>query len=242
MFRKKLKIDKSILFLICSFLYNMILVYLYKSSADINSLIINIYSNIDLLDVTYITKIIFWLLPQLVVIMYTGNIFEDELLENSTIIFTRTNKRSSMLLKSTVNILVNIVIIFTIQIIFIIISSKIIRFDINFNFEMVLTVIRIMLYYFLISLIVNGFSILSKSIHGVYIVLIAQISMIYLANMLLNINEKIINYMPTSIGIMSTNDIGVGLNNAQALIYAMVVISIVLIVLVMIFRRKEIIY
>lgn len=147
-----------------------------------------------------------------------------------------------MLLKSTVNILVNIVIIFTIQIIFIIISSKIIRFDINFNFEMVLTVIRIMLYYFLISLIVNGFSILSKSIHGVYIVLIAQISMIYLANMLLNINEKIINYMPTSIGIMSTNDIGVGLNNAQALIYAMVVISIVLIVLVMIFRRKEIIY
>ena len=48
---KGIKITKSMyIFILCSFVYNLLLSFMYIDSKDINTLIINIYGNIDLLN------------------------------------------------------------------------------------------------------------------------------------------------------------------------------------------------
>ena len=73
---KGIKITKSMyIFILCSFVYNLLLSLMYTDSKDINTLIINIYGNIDLLNLNYIAKIILWILPQIIIVKYLGNFF-----------------------------------------------------------------------------------------------------------------------------------------------------------------------
>ncbi|MFR2315319.1 hypothetical protein, partial [Terrisporobacter sp.] len=98
---KGIKITKSMyIFILCSFVYNLLLSFMYIDSKDINTLIINIYGNIDLLNLNYIAKIILWILPQIIIVKYLGNFFEENLLNNTSIIFTRTSKRSYFFAKN----------------------------------------------------------------------------------------------------------------------------------------------
>lgn len=173
---KGIKITKSMyIFILCSFVYNLLLSFMYTDSKDINALIINIYGNIDLLNLNYIAKIILWILPQIIIVKYLGNFFEENLLNNTSVIFTRTSKISYFLAKNIFNLFINLLIICLIQVICIIIISMITKVSVSINFITFLIIFRMILYYFLMLLIINGLSILCKSINIVYIVMLIKV-------------------------------------------------------------------
>ena len=213
---KGIKITKSMyIFILCSFVYNLLLSLMYTDSKDINTLIINIYGNIDLLNLNYIAKIILWILPQIIIVKYLGNFFEENLLNNTSIIFTRTSK------------------------ICIIIISIITKIPVSINFITFLTIFRIILYYFLMLLIINGLSVLCKSINIVYIVMLIKVSMVYLSGMLLEYYNLIIKHLSINIGIISINDLGMGMFNIEAIIYCLLYIIFFSILTMFLFRKKE---
>lgn len=236
----KLKINKKIyIFILCSLIYNLLLSLMYMNSDNINTLIINIYSNVDLLRVENVIKIILWILPQIIVIRYFGNFFEENLLSNTTVIFTRTSKKSYFLLKNVFSLFLNIIIVCMIQVVSIIFVSIVIKVPVSINFMTFLIICRIILYYFLLLLIINGFSVLWKSINGVFIVMLLEIAMIYLSCMLLEYYQIMIKYIPVNIGIISINNFEMGLNNIESIIYCLVYIIFFLIVTLFLFREKE---
>lgn len=237
---KKVKITKIIcIFILCSFVYNLLLSLMYINSKDINDLIINIYGNIDLLNLDNITKIILWILPQIIIVRYLGNFFEDNLLDNTTVIFTRTSKRTCFLLKNIFSLFMNLLIVCIVQVICIIITSIIIKVSVSINFMTFLLIFRITLYYFLMLLIINGLTVLWRSINVVYIVMLLKISMVYLAGMLLEYYNLMIKYLPINIGIISINNLGIGINNIEAIIYCLLYIIFFLILILFLFRKKE---
>ncbi|MEG1409424.1 MAG: hypothetical protein RSD36_06230 [Terrisporobacter sp.] len=236
----KLKINKKIyIFILCSLIYNLLLSLMYMNSDNINTLIINIYSNVDLLRVENVIKIILWMLPQIIMIRYFGNFFEENLLSNTTVIFTRTSKRSYFLLKNVFSLFLNIIIVCMIQVVSIIFVSIVIKVPVSINFMTFLIICRIILYYFLLLLIINGFSVLWKSINGVFIVMLVEITMVYLSGMLLEYYQIMIKYIPVNIGIISINNFGMGLNNIESIIYCLVYVIFFLIVTIFLFWKKE---
>ena len=237
---KGIKITKSMyIFILCSFVYNLLLSLMYTDSKDINTLIINIYGNIDLLNLNYIAKIILWILPQIIIVKYLGNFFEENLLNNTSIIFTRTSKRSYFFAKNIFNLFINLSIICSIQVICIIIISMITKIPVSINFITFLTIFRIILYYFLMLLIIIGLSVLCKSINIVYIVMLIKVSMVYLSGMLLEYYNLIIKHLPINIGIISINDLGMGMFNIEAIIYCLLYIIFFSILTMFLFRKKE---
>lgn len=235
-----LKLNKKIyIFILCSLIYNLLFSLMYINSKDINNLIINIYSNVNLLKVNHVTKIILWILPQIIIIRYLGNFFEENLLSNATVIFTRTSKRNYFLLKNIISLFINIVVFFMIQVICIIFISLIMKIPVSINFITILTISRMILYYFLLLLIINGLSVLWKSTNGVFIVMLVEVSMIYLSGMLLEHYNIMLKYLPINIGIISMNNLGIGINNLEAIIYCLLYILLFLILILFIFRKKE---
>lgn len=237
---KKVKITRNIYtFILSSFIYNLLLSFMYIGSKDVNELIINIYSNIDLLHLDDIRKIILWIFPQLIIVRYFGNFFEENLLDNTTVIFTRTNKRSYFLLKNILSLFINFLIFFMVQVICIIIVSVINKIPVNIDLSSFLIVCRINLYYFLMLLIINGLSVLWKSINVVYIVMLLKMSMIYLSGMLLEYYNLTIKYLPINIGIIFYGSFNTGINNIEAITYCLLYILLFLIIILFLFRKKE---
>lgn len=237
---KKVKIIRNMYtFILSSFVYNLLLSFMYIDSKDINTLIINIYSNIDLLYLDDIRKIMLWIFPQLIIVRYFGNFFEENLLNNTTVIFTRTNNRSYFLLKNIFRLFINLLIFCIVQVICIIIVSIINKIQINIDLSSLLIVCRINLYYFLMLLIVNGLSVLWKSINVVYVVMLLKMSMMYLSGMLLEYYNLIIRYLPTNIGIIFNGNLNTCINNIEAIAYCLLYILLFLILILFLFRKKE---
>ncbi|MEG0856443.1 MAG: hypothetical protein RSG52_08185 [Terrisporobacter sp.] len=126
-----------------------------------------------------------------------------------------------------------------IQVVSIIFVSIVIKVPVSINFMTFLIICRIILYYFLLLLIINGFSVLWKSINGVFIVMLVEITMVYLSGMLLEYYQIMIKYIPVNIGIISINNFGMGLNNIESIIYCLVYVIFFLIVTIFLFWKKE---
>lgn len=126
-----------------------------------------------------------------------------------------------------------------VQVICIIIVSVINKIPVNIDLSSFLIICRINLYYFLMLLIVNGFSVMCKSINVVYIVMLLKMSMIYLSGMLLEYYNLTIKYLPINIGIIFNGNFNTGINNIEAITYCLLYILLLLIIILFLFRKKE---
>lgn len=228
---------------IFSIIFNFLGLFFYnRNIKTINDFITFTYGYVDLWHANNIVSIIYWILPQFILIIYLGNYTEVRLLKNATLIFTRTNKRIKIILKIFKELFIRICCFYLFQLILVIIIVGALNLKLFIDTNTVLIMIRLILYNFFIILVVNSISILFKSIYGVYLVLIMQLAMLYLSNLILSWNEYYLKYLPTTNALLSLNKFGVGIENNVSLLYLLILILVVIVITINIFSKKEILY
>ncbi|WP_102401893.1 hypothetical protein [Haloimpatiens massiliensis] len=232
-----------VIILIFSVIYNFLSLFFYSKNIEtINDFITFAYGYVDLWHINNIVNIVYWVLPQLILIIYLGDYIEVRLLNNAALIFTRTNMKINILLKFIRELFMKIYCFYLLQFILVLIIGGILGVKLFINTDTVFMMTRVILYNFLIILIVNSSSILYKSIYGVYLVLIIQLGMLYLSKLILNWNKYFLKYLFTTNTLLSLNRYGIGIDNHISLLYLFILILVVLIITLKVFKEKEILY
>ncbi|SKA92227.1 hypothetical protein SAMN05428976_11914 [Clostridium sp. USBA 49] len=228
---------------ICSIIFDFLGLFFYNKNIEtINDFITFTYGYVDLWHINNIVNIVYWMLPQLILIVYLGDYIEVRLLKNATLIFTRTNNKINILLRFIRELFIQIFCFYLLQLILVLVIGGILNVKLFINIDIIFMMIRLILYNFFIILIVNSCSILFKSIYGVYLVLIIQLALLYLSNLILNWNKYFLKYLPTTNALLSLNKYGIGIENNISLLYLLILILVVIIVAINIFNKKEILY
>ena len=142
--------------------------------------------------------------------MFSGYILDD-IKEKGVIIFTRTDKKEKWIISKYINILLKLIIYFTIQFtIFFILgrlnNMSIIKFDEFISVIITLFIVQVLSSYLLIVLS-NTVSLFSNSIYGYLFSIISIIANITLLDGIYKNNFTIIKYLPFSQHLVLFNDL-----------------------------------
>lgn len=190
---------------------HMIKLNILNYSNDIKDLYLGYFSylpiepKLEIIDfVIQIAHIIF------VIYMFSGYILDD-IKEKGVIIFTRTDKKEKWILSKYINILLELIIYFTIQFTLFFILAKlnnmsIIKIDEFVNVIITLFIVQVLSSYILIVLS-NTVSLFSNSIYGYISSAICIIANITLLDGIYKNNFTIIKYLPFSQHLVLFNDL-----------------------------------
>lgn len=228
---------KLIFFALC---FNVMGFLFYRNDIqDVLNFIQYNYGYIDIWHINNVISILLWLLPHIVIIIYLGNFTDEYLLSNSTIIFTRTNKRSFFIIKSIIIILINIIEFYIIQFAILYILALFLNIKITFSYLIVVMLVKLILYDFIFVLLINIISLIYNSIIGAYASIISQIIMIYLLIISTQSNITIAKYLPISYVLFTLQNTNIQINISNSIIYFVIILFIEIIICVEIFKRKE---
>lgn len=233
-------IKKFFLLSLFFILYNLIGFILYGNNiAEFNDLIIYFYGYVNLWDTKSIINIIFWLLPQIIIITMYGNLIEKSLLKNASVIFTRTNNRTKFILKILIFLLNKIALFYLSQMILSIVICILFKIKIIINIETAIMIIQIILYTFFSLITINILSIIFTATIGVYIEISLKLCMIYIISLLINTNSMIIKYIPTGNALLILSSVCSLINNKLAVLNLLYGIVIEIVICILIMKKKE---
>lgn len=190
---------------------HMVKLNILNYSNDIKDLYLGYFSylpiepKLEIIDfIIQIVHIIF------VIYMFSGYILDD-IKEKGVVIFTRTDKKESWILSKYINILLELLIYFTIQFMLFFILGKlnsmsIIKTDEFINVIITLFIVQVLSSYLLIVLS-NTVSLFSNSIYGYLFSTISIIANITVLDGIFKNNFTIIKYLPFSQHLVLFNDL-----------------------------------
>ncbi|MDR2834193.1 MAG: hypothetical protein LBV67_10805 [Streptococcaceae bacterium] len=202
---------------------------------DSNESLALILGNVDLYHPNNVISMIRWLAPQLILLSFYGNILEEQLLKNATVIFTRTNKKNMTLVKVFSELLGKVILFFGMNVLIIWVFNFLFQNKIVLNSETVIAMLRLIFYSYFVILVVNSFSLFSKAVHGLYFTLVTQIGLIYLLSFSVSGTIDKLNINPITITLISIPEI----NQFFALGYSILLIFGAMIGIGLLFKKKE---
>lgn len=160
----------------------------------IETLLLTIYGGLDLSEIKQLIPVVSWLMPQLLIMYVLGNYISENLYNNATYIFTRTEKRYKWLLKNIMNLLVYCTFYYLIQYLLIAITSIITGADPIMTTESMFNIINIytlnILNSFLFILFINILSLFINELYSLIVGLTVNIGSIFMAGFIYEFYES----------------------------------------------------
>lgn len=168
---------------------------------SINGLIGKVFGNIRFNNYNdFLSSMPLFYLPQLGIIIIWGNYFDESILANSSIIFTRTRKVKKVMVRYILEMIVG-VFIMTLCLEGVLLMVNIMRGYRLHNFDsLVMDLLLYILYMIFLVLVINVISIIMNVMYSVIVALSMQLIFLYTIYMVQNefLSRKIYYLLPTS--------------------------------------------
>src|SRR5699024_8212299 len=170
------------------------------------------YSSIDITSIDKLVSVIFFMLPQVLLVYMLGSSLYVNFKKNTIYVFTRTNSKVQWLLKQLGSLLGNVVLFYIVQFIIIMMISMIRGyhfFSLNDVKVMCIVFLFQVLFGFLLVLLTNFLSFFIHITYSIVIVLFGYIFLMTTAGLIHTYFEKLegmIKWFPTSQNILVWHD------------------------------------
>ena len=203
-----------------SILFSLLILLMNKGDLNsYNEYFIFLYGYLDLWNIENIFSLLFWLMPQLFLLSIYGNFIENNLLSNSSIIFTRTNKKEKCMLCYLAYLLGQVIVFNIVMNISHLIIYYIFFHSVPINLETFQYAITVLLWESMILVLANILSLIMKSSVAFLSVIILQCIMISFVSICIVNKLRIIRYIPISCILFCLSKAGVPWHFSPAIRY-----------------------
>ena len=173
----------------------------------------------------FLSSIIKFLLPQLGVLVIYGNYFEHKIIQNSSIIFSRTRKIYKIILRYTMELILGVSMMLIALYGFVGIRYVCSGYQVVHMGVLVLDLLLYLMYINMILVVINVLSLIIDTIYSVSLILVLQLlglQCIYFLKSSTQL-EQLYYFIPTSVPLLESN---VGMSNDIKVIWLLYLIGI----------------
>lgn len=161
---------------------------------------INIFGMLDFTNQKqFVWNVIFWLTPQLPLILLFSDYFERNVISNCSVLVYRYSSKSHIMTRNVIGLVVQSVLVMLLQLVITLVIGGMYRIPIwNIDLKLLLAVASWMLYLTFIIIVINIFSLFCNSIYIVIGILLST----WLQLFVMSVNDKhIFRYLPVNGGL-----------------------------------------